>query len=244
MLTKRILTFPKGVKDGLPIAFGYISVSFAFGIFAVKSGLPFWSPIVLSVTNFTGTGQFAGIDLLRASASLAEIAFTLIIINLRYFLMSLALSQRISPSMGIGKRLAIAFGVTDEIFAVAIGQESPLNGKYLAGLILSSYAGWVGGTCLGVCASSVLPISLMSALGIALYAMFIAIIIPPSRSSRPIRIVILIAVAFSCLFRYVPGLNTMSSGWVIIISGIVASATAAYFFPIRENKPEDGEDRG
>lgn len=183
--SNRYLTFSRGLRDGLPIALGYISVAFAFGILAVEKGLPAWSPILISVTNFTGTGQFAGIDLIAAMASFAEIAFTLLIINLRYLLMSLSLSQRLEPGIGLGKRMAIAFGITDEIFAVAIQKESLLGGKYLAGLILSSYSGWVGGTVLGALASSLLPASLLSALGIALYAMFIAIIIPPGPEQPP-----------------------------------------------------------
>lgn len=240
--SNRYLTFSRGLRDGLPIALGYISVAFAFGILAVEKGLPAWSPILISVTNFTGTGQFAGIDLIAAMASFAEIAFTLIIINLRYLLMSLSLSQRLEPGMGLGKRMAIAFGITDEIFAVAIQKESLLGGKYLAGLILSSYSGWVGGTVLGALASSLLPASLLSALGIALYAMFIAIIIPPARSSRPVALVILIAVCLSCLFRYVPFLSGLSSGWVIIISGLVSALIGTFLFPMQEDKEEEADE--
>lgn len=228
---KKLLTFARGARDGLPIALGYLSVSFAFGILAVEKGLPVWSPILISLTNFTGTGQFAGADLISAGAGLLEIAFTLLIINLRYLLMSLSLSQRLSPKVGLLGRLAISFGVTDENFAVAIAQESPLNGRYLAGLILASFSGWLLGTVIGALAGAFLPQSLLSALGIALYAMFIAIIIPPCRENRAVLIVVGVAVVLSCLFAYLPFLSALGSGWAIIICGVVSALIGALLFP-------------
>lgn len=232
------LTFGKGVKDGLPIALGYLSVSFAFGMIAVQKGLPVWSPIVISLTNFTGTGQFAGADLLAAGAAFTEIAFTLLIINLRYLLMSLSLSQRLSPKMTLWGRLAVAFGNTDEIYAVAMQQGRELNFRYMMGLILCSYSGWILGTALGAFASSFLPTAVRSALGIALYAMFIAIILPAAKTSKPILRVVLISVVISCIFYYVPLLNTLSKGWVIIICGVVSSAVGAALFPLRGEEAE------
>ena len=143
----------------------------------IQKGLPVWAPILISLTNFTGTGQFAGADLIAAGAAFAEIAFTVLIINMRYLLMSLSFSQKLEQKMTLIKRLAIAFGNTDEIFAVAMRQNGELNFTYMMGLILSAFSGWVAGTVLGVFASSFLPDTLQSALGIAIYAMFIAIII-------------------------------------------------------------------
>ncbi len=233
--------FFEGVKDGLPICLGYVSVAFAFGMLAVQKGLPVWSPILISLTNFTGTGQFAGIDLIAAAASFAEVAFTLLIINLRYLLMSLSLSQKLDGQISLGKRLAIAFGVTDEIYAVSMQKNRVLDAKYMAGLILCSYMGWVGGTVLGGMASTLMPPSIQSALGIALYAMFIAIIVPPMRTSKPITIVVVTALVMSCMFHYIPGLSSLSSGWVIIICGVAASAVGAYFFPVFSG---DGEQEG
>lgn len=226
------LTFCMGAKDGLPIAMGYVSVAFAFGMIAVQNGIPAWGPIMISLTNFSGTGQFAGADLIAAGAAFAEIALTLLIINLRYLLMSLSLSQRLAPGMSICKRLTVAFGNTDEIFAVAMHREQTLNFGYMMGLILCSYSGWVLGTALGVFASSFLPVSVRGALGIALYAMFIAIIIPAAKESKPVACIVLTAAAISCMFYYVPYLNLLSKGWVIIICGIVSSAAGAAFFPI------------
>ena len=230
------LTFSKGVHDGLPIALGYVSVSFAFGMICVQKGLPAWTPILISLTNFTGTGQFAGADLIAAGAAFAEIAFTVLIINMRYLLMSLSLSQKLEQRMPLIKRLAIAFGNTDEIFAVAIRQDGELNFTYMMGLILSAFSGWVLGTILGVFASSFLPDAVRSALGIAIYAMFIAIIIPAAKMSKPITRVVLIAVLISCIFYYTPVLSSLSKGWVIIIGGVISSALGAFFFPLKEKQ--------
>lgn len=241
METNQKLTFSAGLRGGAPIALGYLSVSFAFGMTAVSKGFPLWAPALISITNFTGTGQFAGADLIAARAGLFELAFTLLIINLRYLLMSLSLSQRLAPGVGLSKRLAIAFGNTDEIFAVAMQQEGALNFTYMLGLIISSYSGWVGGTILGSCASHLLPASLCSALGIAVHAMFIAIIVPPARKYRPVLRIVAIAVAMSCLFYWLPLLNRLSGGWAIIICGVISSAYGAYFFPLKDDNLEGGD---
>ncbi len=240
------LCFRQGLKDGIPIALGYLSVSFAFGMSAVAKGFPFWSPCLISLTNFTGTGQFIGIDLIHAGAGFWELAFTLLIINLRYLLMSLSLSQRLSPSVGLGKRLIIAFGNTDEIFAVAMQQEGLLPFRYMVGLVISSFSGWVSGTVIGAGASNLMPVALCSALGIAVYAMFIAIIVPPARKYKPVLQIILIAVALSCIFYWVPPFNRLSSGWAIIICGVIASAYGAYYYPLKDTDELSGasEERG
>ena len=145
----RKLNFISGMKDGLPIALGYISVAFAFGILALEKGFPIWAPILISATNFTGTGQFVGIDLIASYATLSEIAFTILIINLRYVLMSLSLSQKIVHNATLGERLLIAFGVTDEIFVVSMGKTQAVTFPYMMGLILSAYCGCGVGDCIG-----------------------------------------------------------------------------------------------
>lgn len=227
----KTLTFYDGFKDGFPIALGYLSVAFAFGILAVKDGLPLWSPLLISLTNFTGTGQFVGVELIAAGSTVLEIAFTIFIINIRYFLMSLSLSQKIDESMPIWQRLVIAFGDTDEIFAVSMQKKETLNFKYMLGLILSSYLGWNLGTLIGAVANNALPMSVRNALGIAIYGMFIAIIIPPATKFKPVAQVIIVSLIMSCIFRWLPILNKLSSGWVIIICGIISSALGAYFYP-------------
>ena len=221
------------MKDGIPIALGYLSVSFAFGMLAVQKGLPLWAPVAISVTNFTGTGQFAGIDLIEKSAAFVEIAIALLTINMRYLLMSLSLSQRLSPKMTFVSQILTAFGITDEIYAVAMQQGFMLSGTYMAGLILMSYSGWVGGTVLGAAASYAIPQAVRTALCISLYAMFIAIITPPAKKSRPVLGVVAVSAFMSCLLRLIPGL---SSGWVIIICGITASLAGAVLCPETEAK--------
>ena len=232
------LTMKKGITDALPIFLGYFSVSIAFGVLAVKKGIPLWAPLVMSLTDFSGTGQFAALDLLSSLAAFAEIACAILIINARYFLMSVSLSQKLPPDIKQWQRYIIAFGNTDEVYAVAMGQTLPLNFKYILGLILCSYCGWVGGTVAGTFGGSMVPAAVSSAFGISLYAMFLAIIIPPATQSKPITVTILLAGFISCIFYYTPGLKNLSSGWIIIISGIAASAFSALKFPVTEDKNE------
>lgn len=165
------------------------------------------------MTNFTSAGQAAGSGLLAAGGPLPEIGVTVFVINIRYMLMSLSLSQRLE-GMSLGKRLLVANGVTDEIFFLAMQKPgNRLSGWFFTGLALGPYAGWVGGTLAGALAGAVLPASLTSALGVALYAMFIAIVIPTVRDSSRVALVVALAVLLSCLFHYVPGLNAVPSGW-------------------------------
>lgn len=227
MPTKNSRMFLSGCKDAMPIALGYLSVAFAFGILSVQHGLPVWSPILISLTNFTGTGQFVGADLLAAGATLVQIAITILIVNLRYLLMSLSMSQAIDEDMPVIKRFILSFGVTDEIFAVSMQQKKPLKFTYLMGLMLFSYFGWNLGTALGVFASSIIPPAVQSALGIAIYAMFVAIVIPPAKESKIVSCVIVIAVFLSCCFHYIPYISNIDEGWSIIISGVAAALIGA-----------------
>lgn len=237
------LTFRQGFTHGIPICLGYFSVSFAFGMIAAERGFPIIFPILISVTNLTGTGQFAGMELAAAGAAISEIAFTVLIINLRYMLMSLSVSQKFCGNYPMRKRLLTAFGITDEIYAVAVRQTDSLSPAYMAGLILCSYAGWVGGTALGAVCGSLFPESVISALGIALYAMFIAIIVPPASESKPVLLIVLGAAAVSCIFKYVPFLSHVSSGWVIIISGVSTAALGAWLAPDTSEDTEIPEDK-
>ncbi|HIS68578.1 MAG TPA: AzlC family ABC transporter permease [Candidatus Gallacutalibacter stercoravium] len=230
----------KGIMDGLPICLGYLSVSFAFGMMAAQGGLPAWITTLISMTNFTSAGQVAGTNLILTGGAYVEIAITTFVINIRYMLMSLSLSQKLDPSMNMLERCLLAFGNTDEVFAVAMQQKRTVTAEYLAGLILTPYLGWTVGTLLGATANGILPLSVCSALGIAIYGMFIAIVVPPARKARPILYVVLLSVALSCLFRWVPWLNQLSSGWVIIICAVVASALGALRYPV-EDAPEQQE---
>ncbi|SCH00178.1 Inner membrane protein YgaZ [uncultured Ruminococcus sp.] len=233
------LSFQKGLRDGIPICLGYLSVSFTFGMMATEGGLPVWIAVLISMTNLTSAGQFAGTALILSGGMYIEIAVTTFVINIRYMLMSLSLSQKVEDSMTMPQRLGLSFGITDEIFAVAMQQRGLINARYLTGLILTPYFGWAAGTFLGAAATGFLPLAVRSALGIAIYGMFIAIIVPPAAKSRPILFVVAIAAGLSCIFRYVPVLNTLSSGWVIIICAVIASGLAAWKFPVAEDDPEE-----
>lgn len=231
--------FKEGIRDGIPICLGYISVSVAFGMTAVLSGIPVWAAVLISLTNVTSAGQFAGTNLLVARGTYLELALTTLIINIRYFLMSLSVSQRVEQRMGIGKRLAVAFGITDEIFAVSMQRKKRLSASYMAGLILTPVLGWTGGTLIGATATSLMPPILSAALGIALYGMFIAIIIPPARIHKSVLYAVLLAVALSCLFYWMPGLKKLSGGWSIIIITVAVSALMAWKFPVSTEDEED-----
>lgn len=226
--------FLKGLKDGIPIGLGYISVSFTFGMMAVNTGLPVGIAVLMSMTNLTSAGQFAGIGLISAGADYIEMALTLFVINLRYSLMSLSISQKADKSFTNVHRLLISFGITDEIFALAGRQHSEIGIHYMYGLITIPYLGWAFGTFMGAAAGTLLPQAVVSALNIAIYGMFIAIIIPPAKHKQSVLIVVLISVAISCLFHYFPVLQQLSGGFVIIICAVLASAAGALLFPLKE----------
>jgi predicted branched-subunit amino acid permease len=227
--------FRRGIRHGVPIGLGYLSVSFAFGMKAVGDGLTVLQAVLISMTNLTSAGQIAALPLMVSGASLAEMALTQLTINLRYALMSLSLGRKLDETMGTPQRLIFSFANTDEIFAVASSQQGKVGKFYLYGLMLTPWIGWSLGTLLGAAAGTLLPAFVRSALGIAIYGMFLAIILPPARKRRPVRFVVLAAVAMSLCFRYIPGLNTVSSGFVIIICGVAAAALGAWRFPAGED---------
>lgn len=231
----------QGVRDGIPICLGYFSVSAAYGMTAVLSGLPLSAAVVISLTNLTSAGQFAGTSLILAGGTYIELAISMAVINIRYFLMSLSMSQKVEAQMTGLQRLAVSFGITDEIFAVSMQHPGALTGAYMAGLILTPVLGWTGGTLAGAAATSVMPEALSNALGIALYGMFIAIIIPPARERKSVLFTVLLAVAGSLLFAYVPQLQHFSGGWSVIVITVAVSAVAAWLFPITEEEEEELE---
>ena len=230
MITK---DFKDGIKDGIPIALGYFSVSMAFGLSAAMLGFPVWSAVILSLTNVTSAGQAAAVQIMAQCGKLLELVLTTLIINMRYFLMSLSLSQKVSGEMTVAERLMASFGITDEVFAVSMQRKTPITFSYMAGVILLPVIGWTSGTFTGAVATKVLPEALSAAMGIALYGMFVAIIIPPARENKDVLKAILMAVIASLCFAYVPVFRCVSSGWAIIIITVLVSAVSATFMPIK-----------
>lgn len=229
-------SFGKGLKDGVPIGLGYLSVSLTFGLMAVSAGIPVWAAVLISMTNLTSAGQFAGLSIITGGAPLFEMALTQLVINIRYSLMSLSLSQKLHSSVSTFDRLILSFFNTDEIFAVASSQDGEVGRRYLAGLSIIPYLGWTGGTLLGAVAAGFLPESIASALGIAIYGMFIAIIIPPAKKERSVLLVVVVASVLSCCFKWIPFLQTVSSGFVIIICALVAAAVGAIVAPLKDEE--------
>ncbi len=225
-----------GVNRGLPVGMGYFSVSFGFGAMAVSQGLGAWDAALISLTNMTSAGQFAGLTVIVAAASLWEMVLTQLIINSRYALMSLALSQRMGQRIGLLPRLLIAFFNTDEIFALAMSRTEPLTLPYMLGLGTLPILGWTGGTLCGGLAGSVLPVSIRGALGVMLYGMFVAIVVPPARQEKPVLAVVTLAVVLSCLFSWTPGLKDVSAGISIVICTVAAAAVYAVLFPVADEE--------
>ena len=224
--------FSKGLIDGLPIGLGYLSVSFGFGILAVSLKIPAFYAWLISATNLTSAGQAAGVEIIAACGTVLEMALTQLIINLRYSLMGFSLTQKLDGSFTTPKRLLLAFGITDEIYAVAISRQGKISASYMLGLIVLPFIGWTTGTAIGALAGKLLPEFIANAMGILLYGMFIAIFVPPAKKSKPVLLTVILAAVFSLIFKYL--LPSLSFGFAIIISALVSSAICAAIFPIKE----------
>lgn len=215
---------------------GYFSVSFGFGAMAVSQGLSILQAFLISATNLTSAGQFAGLTVITAGATLIEMVLTQLVINSRYALMSLALGQRFGPQVGVGSRLAAAFFNTDEVFALGMSRFGKLTTAFFLGAGTVAALGWIGGTALGAIAGSLLPASVRTALGIMLYGMFIAIVVPQARAERSMTVCLALALVFSCLFAWLPWLKTVSAGLSIVICTVAAAAICALAFPVAEEE--------
>ena len=233
--------YKKGLIHGVPICLGYLAVSFSFGIFAVGQGLSVLEVVMISMANVTSAGQLAGVPIIAGGGSLIELASTQLIINLRYALMSVSLSQKMDGSVRLVDRFLIAFVNTDEVFAVSAVQPEDVSRSYMYGLITTPYLGWAIGTALGAVAGDILPAVVSTALGVAIYGMFIAIVVPDAKKHKATALCVLFAVALGLLFYYVPVLNRVPDGFVIIICAVVASALFAVLAPI-EPKGKGGEE--
>ena len=230
------MDFTKGIRDGSPIALGYFSVSIAFGLMAVEAGCTWVEAMLISLTNLTSAGQFAGVTVLAHMGTYIEMALTQLVINSRYALMGISLSQKVNARFKGLWRVILGFAITDEIFAVAIGQEGEISRRYFAGLAIVPIIGWTSGTIVGAVLGNIMPEIITSALGVALYGMFIAVVVPKSRENIHVLAVVIIAVAISVALRYIPVFSGISAGFAIIICAVIASAAGAVFFPVKEDE--------
>ena len=229
-------TFGRGFKDGLAIGLGYLSVSFTFGIFAVNSGLSWWQATLMSFMNVTSAGQQAAVGIMSASGGLIEMAIATFVINVRYALMAISLSQRADESMNIPSRILLANFITDEIFAVAYNSPFEVNRRFMAGLAVLPVAGWTLGTFLGTMFSTLMPDIVSSSMAIGIFGMFVAIVLPQTKKDRIVMWSCLVAIALSITFYYVPFLkNNISGGFTIIICAVVAALVGVFMLPPEES---------
>lgn len=234
--------FKKGLKDGIPIALGYLSVSFTFGLQGVKGGLSWWETVLISICNVTSAGQFAGLDIMLSGGGFwIEMACAQFIINLRYALMSISLSQKADKSLSGIHRWLVGFGVTDEIFVMAMGNIGEVSRQYMYGLIALPVAGWSLGTLIGAAAGKILPEIVISALSIAIYGMFLAIIIPPAKKNKGIAMAAIFAALLSCCFKWLPILNKVSGGFSIIICTVLSAGIMAALMPVKMRRTVNAE---
>ena len=227
--------FIDGFKKGIPIGLGYISVSITFGMIATRGGIDILDAVLISMTNLTSAGQFAGVDLILSGAMYLEIALTTFIINIRYSLMSFAISQKLQKTSLI-KRMIIAFGITDEAYTLASVEKGSISDKFMLGLITFPYIGWALGTFIGAVSTEFMSLELQDALGIALYGMFLAIIIPAGKKDKGILKSVILAGILSVGFFYLPILNKVSSGFALIICSLLAAHIMAKIMPIKEEE--------
>lgn len=239
--------FVRGLRRGFPICLGYIPVSFTFGLIAVKMGFSPLQATVISLTNMASAGQFAGIRLIEGGAPYIELVITTIVINIRYFLMSLSLSQKVAPEMPFHKRCVMAYCITDEVFSLAAMEPEDVSFPFFGGLMTTPIIGWTFGTFLGAVASGLLSPMLQGCMGIALYCMFIAIIIPPARKSRKVALAVAVSALLSCSFKYIPGINIISKigggGWSIIIAAVLGAAICATIKEVKRRRKAAIEER-
>lgn len=242
MSLSRKVFFLRGLHDGVPIALGYFAVSFALGITSTNAGLLPWQATLMSLLNVTSAGEAAAIALLATGTTYFEIAFTQLVINIRYLLMSCSLSQKLPKSTSFFHRLLVGYGVTDEIFGISVSQDPSLSPYYSYGAIAVAVPGWTFGTLLGAVMGDLLPLRIVTALSVALYAMFIAIILPPAKKSRIIAGLIAVSMFSSAILTYlckVLDLSWFTEGFRIIFLTVVISLIAAILFPIKEVQNEN-----
>lgn len=231
--------FLRGITHGIPICLGYLSVSFGFGILAVKAGLSVFQASVISAANLTSAGQKAGLDVIAAGGAIIEMILLQLTINIRYSLMALSLSQKLDKRFTTPHRLLASYGITDEIFAVCSAQKEPLTPAYMYGMIFIAAVGWVTGTALGAAAGELLPAAVSTAMEIVLYGMFIAIVIPPAKKQHGVLFAAVIAAALSVMFKF--AVPALSEGFAMMISAIASALLTALIFPVKDEEGEAEE---
>ena len=236
-----INNFRIGIRDGIAIGIGYFTVSFAFGITAVSMGISWLEALLISAFNMTSAGQLAAVPIIVGAGGFFELALTQLVINLRYSLMSISLSQKLSPSVKLHDRFLMAFGNTDEIFAVSYSKGRPIGRRYFFALMIPPYLGWTLGTLSGALAGGVLPAIVNAALGVAIYAMLIAIVVPAARMDHNVAFAVIIAALLSVGFYFLPVLKEISSGFAIIIISVAVSLVFAILRPIPELKEDESD---
>ena len=222
----------------MPIALGYLSVSFGFGISVVSQGLKALWAVIISMTNLTSAGQVAGVAVILSQGSIIEMVLTEFVINIRYSLMGIALTQKLSERFTLPHRLIASIGITDEIFAVAASEPGLIGPRFMYGLATAPYIGWSLGTLIGAVAGNFLPAGITAALGLAIYSMFVAIIVPAARVDRGVMFTALISCALSCVMYFAPVLNKVSQGFSIIICACAAAGIMAAVMPVQESGEE------
>lgn len=232
--------YQNGLRDGVAVALGYFAVSFTFGMASAADGLSILQAVLISLTNVTSAGQFSGLAIIAAGGTYIEIALTQLVINLRYCLMSFSLAQKLNRTAPHWHRYLMAYSVTDEIFGLYASLDKALSPAYHYGVTSVAVPGWVLGTLAGAVSGNILPAFVISALGVAIYGMFLAIIIPPARQNRTVLLVVLSAMGLSFLFSVLPVLNRITSGFVIIITTVTVAGIAAWLRPIEDGKAEEG----
>jgi predicted branched-subunit amino acid permease len=230
--------YKKGLVDGIPIALGYFAVAFTLGIVAKNSGLSAFQAMLAAALTNASAGGYAGFTLIGENASFLEMALTQLVVNARYLLMACALSQKLSPKTSTLHRSLIAFDVTDEVFGISVSVKGTLNPFYNYGAMTVSIPGWALGAFFGVIMGNVLPNSVVSALSVGLYGMFLAIIIPPARKNKIIAVLVMVSMALSFVFSKLPLLSSISSGMRVIVLTVLISLAAAVLFP-REEEDDD-----
>lgn len=239
MESKKNNWFLKGMKDGAPIAMGYFAVSFTMGITARKAGFTVPQASLMSALMLASAGQFAGIGMVAAGAGFLEMIVTTVVVNMRYLLMSSALSQKVRRDVPFFHRFFMSYVVTDEIFGISMAVDGKLNPSYMYGAASVAAPGWVLGTCMGALLGMIMPARVMSAMNVAIYGMFLAIVIPPSRKSKIIAGVVAVSMAVSLAFQVLPVLGQISSGFRIIILTVLIAGGAAVLFPVHEETEEN-----